>query len=116
MNSLESPDPPRTFEERTLQAFRETADRMFLDVPELRGVVVTFDWYGALNDAPGVSKGLWLTANHNQKSPDATLGALGVLIQNTAHVLDEAMKQHAALVSETTRLLQALRDAAQPQG
>ena len=43
---------PLMFDEALTIAFRSTCNAMFLKVPELRSVVVVYDYYRNLNDAP----------------------------------------------------------------
>jgi hypothetical protein len=93
------------FDEKLNQRFRDTAHLAFLDVPELRSVVVVYDYFRNLNDMPDVSKGLWLSADGgNHKTNDTVAGSLGALLQSTAHVLDEMFQRHQALLTQMTEL------------
>jgi hypothetical protein len=101
----ESPEPQLMFDERLNQEFRQVADRAFLSVPELRSVIVVYDYYRNLNDLPDISKGLWLSSGGGRdKSADAVVGSLGALLQSTAHVLDTLFQQHQQLNTQLVRL------------
>lgn len=99
--SADSPEAPMFFDEKLNKEFREAAHRAFLSVPELRSVVVVYDYYRNLNDMPNVSKGMWLnTQGTKDKSPDSVVGSLGAVLQSAAHILDELMQQHNKLNNE----------------
>ncbi len=88
-------EPPLMFDEKLNAVLRDAAHRAFLATPELRSVVVVYDYYRDLNDNPKVSKGLWLSASGGAQKPvDAVVGSLGALLQSAAHVLDELIQQH----------------------
>lgn len=96
----EAPEP-LMFDERLNAEFRDAAHRAFLKVPELRSVVVVYDYYRELNDAANVSKGLWLESSGETMKPvDAVVGSLGALLQSAAHVLDELFQRHNRLNNE----------------
>ena len=101
---------PLMFDEKLNNMFRNTANGAFLKVPELRSVVVIFDYYRNLNDSPDVSKGLWLSAESTgpEKTPDSILGSLGAVLQSAAHILDENFALHAKLQQELTTVAKEL--------
>ena len=101
---------PLMFDEKLNGMFRDTANGAFLKVPELRSVVVIFDYYRNLNDSPDVSKGLWLSAEGTgpEKTPDSILGSLGAVLQSAAHILDENFALHAKLQQELTNVSKEL--------
>lgn len=101
---------PLMFDEKLNGMFRNTANGAFLKVPELRSVVVIFDYYRNLNDSPDVSKGLWLSAESTglEKTPDSILGSLGAVLQSAAHILDENFALHAKLQQELTTVAKEL--------
>jgi len=101
---------PLMFDEKLNGMFRNTANGAFLKVPELRSVVVIFDYYRNLNDSPDVSKGLWLSAESKglEKTPDSILGSLGAVLQSAAHILDENFALHAKLQQELTTVAKEL--------
>ena len=101
---------PLMFDEKLNNMFRNTANGAFLKVPELRSVVVIFDYYRNLNDSPDVSKGLWLSAESTgpEKTPDSILGSLGAVLQSAAHILDENFALHAKLQQELTTVSKEL--------
>jgi len=93
------------FDEKLNNKFREAAHAAFLEVPELRSVIVVYDYYRNLNDMPDISKGLWLTAENSDKKPiDSVAGSLGALLQSTAHILDEMFARHQALQTQLVEL------------
>lgn len=95
---------PLMFDEKLNGMYRDTGNRAFLNVPELRSVIVIFDYYRNLNDSPDVSKGLWLSAEGKgpEKTPDSIIGSLGALQQSAAHVFDEAFALQARLQQGVT--------------
>lgn len=101
---------PLMFDEKLNNMFRNTSNGAFLKVPELRSVVVIFDYYRNLNDSPDVSKGLWLSAESTgpEKTPDSILGSLGAVLQSAAHILDENFALHAKLQQELTNVSKEL--------
>ena len=100
---------PLMFDETLTIAFRDTCNAMFLKVPELRSVVVVYDYYRNLNDAPNISKGLWLSAEGNEhKTPDSMSGSMGALLQSAAHILDENFQMHAMLQQQLTEVSKEL--------
>lgn len=101
---------PLMFDEKLNGMFRDTTSGAFLRVPELRSVVVIFDYYRNLNDSPDVSKGLWLSAESTgpEKTPDSILGSLGAVLQSAAHILDENFALHAKLQQELTTVAKEL--------
>lgn len=97
------------FDEKLNNRFREAAHQAFLEVPELRSVIVVYDYYKDLNDLPNVSKGLWLAAEGSKdKTVDSVVGSYGALLQSAAHILDELFQRHAELqlqLTETSKIL-----------
>jgi hypothetical protein len=97
------------FDEKLNNQFRETAHQAFLEVPELRSVIVVYDYYRNLNDLPNVSKGLWLAADGGKdKTVDSVMGSYGALLQSAAHILDELFQKHAELQLQLTEISKTL--------
>lgn len=97
------------FDEKLNHVFREACNKAFLSVPELRSVVVTYDFYRNLNDIPGIKKGLWLHAEGGKDKPaDAVTGSLGALLQAAAHILDEQMQLYMTVTNQLTEVSRAL--------
>lgn len=89
---------PLMFDEEANRVFREAAKTAFLKVPELRSVVVVYDYFRNLNDIPEISKGMWLSSDGNTtKSSDSMMGSLGAMVQSTAHILDENFNTYQTL-------------------
>lgn len=101
--STERPNP-LMFDEKLNGMYRDTTNGALLAVPELRSVIVTYDYYRNLNDSPDVSKGLWLSAEGQgpEKTPDSIIGSLGALQQTVAHVLDESFALQSRLQQGVT--------------
>lgn len=113
MSTNKTPDEDKLlFDERLTEKFRQTINEAFLEVPELRSVVVTFDYFRNLNDAPNITKGLWLAADADgaDKPTDAIVGSLGASLQNTAHILDELFQRYEMLRLQLTELSKAIMD------
>lgn len=93
------------FDERLNARFRDASHISFLDVPELRSIVVIYDYYRNLNDLPNVSKGLWLSAEGGPVKPiDSVMGSYGAILQSAAHILNELFQRHAELQQLLTEL------------
>ena len=112
MTPTEPLDPEQQllmFDEKLNQKFRDTAHQAFLAVPELRSVVVVYDYFRNLNDMPNISKGLWLAAEGGSDKPlDAVAGSLGALLQSTAHVMDELFQRHQTLQNQLVEVSRAI--------
>lgn len=99
------------FDEALNQTFREACNDAFLKTPELRSVVVVYDYYRNLNDMEGVSKGLWLHAEGGKDKPaDSMAGSLGATLQAAAHILDEYMQLYVTLTNQLTEVSKALME------
>lgn len=98
-------EPKFMFDEKLNQKFRTAAHAAFLEVPELRSVVVVYDYYRNLNDMPDVSKGLWLSAEGGKEKPtDAIAGSLGSLLQSAAHILEDMFQRHQTMLTQLTEI------------
>lgn len=96
---MEKENPPALFDEKLNEIFRGASDKAFMQVPELRSVIVIYDYFKNLNDAENISKGMWLhTDGHKDHKPaDSIVGSMGVTLQAFAHILDELMQLHNSL-------------------
>lgn len=104
------------FDDKLKETFKEAAHQAFLSVPELRSVVITFDYYRELNDAPDITKGLWLSSDGQPvKKLDAVIGSIGATLQGVAHMFDDLFTYHQAMKQEITQLTQQLLEARQEQ-
>ncbi len=106
MNDSQQTDEQKLmFDEKLNARFRDAAHVSFLDVPELRSIVVIYDYYRNLNDLPNVSKGLWLSAEGGPVKPiDSMMGSYGAVIQSAAHILNDLFQRHAELQVSLTEL------------
>ncbi len=103
------------FEAKAQQPLRTAIQMVLATVPEVRSVVVIFDYFGALNDAE-ISKGLWL----GRKDPlplDAVFGSLmqtqRVLEEQTIHAFGQLQALRAAVFTETEQLNNILKQKAE---
>lgn len=102
---------PLMFDEKLDTLFRNAGHQALLTVPELRSVIVVYDYFRELNDVPDISKGVWLSAEGDAERPlDAVMGSFGVMLQGTAQILDSLFQRHAILQAELTRVSQELLD------
>jgi hypothetical protein len=103
---------PLMFFEKLDGFFRDASQRGFLSVPELRSVVIVYDFHGNLNDTPGIPKGMWLHSEGGAEKPaDSITGSAGATIQALAHMLDEQMSLYTRLTTELVEVSKALVDA-----
>lgn len=96
------PRPP--FDEALQEAFRQLSFHSFLEYPELRSVVVVFDYAGELNEAP-IRKGFWVGPHGKVQDYAALVGSfrqtLAMLklqmaeLEALGHSLDQACYQAA---------------------
>jgi len=97
------------FDEKLNTLFRDTCDQAFLQTPELRSVVVVYDYYRNFNDMEGVKKGLWLHAEGGKDKPaDSIVGSLGAMLQVSAEILDHQMQLYATLSNQLIEVSKAL--------
>jgi len=102
------------FDQRLARIFQEAGLRAFTSVPELRSVMVVFDYYGALGSTDGVIKSAWLGPEGGaSKSPATVLGTATGLINALSHVLDQGVSLRDVLAAEYERLLQEIKHASQ---
>lgn len=97
------------FHEKLDSFFRDTGQKAFMAVPELRSIVVVYDFYGKLNDTPGINKGMWLHSEGGSEKPaDSIAGSAGATIQALAHMLDEQMALYNKLTNELVEVSKSL--------
>lgn len=66
---------------------------------------MTYDYFGRLNDAAGLGKGLWLHRNGSSEKPlDSVVGSAGASVQSLAFIVDRAMTELEQLKAEITNL------------
>jgi len=91
------------FFDRLNEIFRQAAHSAFLATPELRSVVISYDYFGALNEAPEVKKGIWLHhSGQTQKPADAIVGSFDVMLLNASQIMAELVATRDRLVTECT--------------
>lgn len=96
------------FDQKLKTLLSEACRAALLQVPELRSVVVGFDYRGGLNDAPTITKGLWISGEGSKKSADTVVGTLGMMVHMLANIVDASMDLHANIaqqITEASRLL-----------
>jgi hypothetical protein len=102
-------EPNYMFDEKLDNKFRTVIHSAFLEVPELRSVIVVYDYYRNLNDIQDIGKGMWLSAEGGKEKPiDSVVGSFGALLQSAAHILDEMFQRHQTLLNELTRVSKEL--------
>jgi len=85
--------PGVMFDAQLVELFRPTIVEAFsAHTDVLRSVVISFDYYGQLNDADGVGKGIWLGAEGQQTDPAGIIGSAGVTLQAAATILDRGFQ------------------------
>lgn len=109
----------RSYNDRVAAEIRARVNEMLAADPDLRSVLVVFDWKGALNDARGVIKGLWAGEDGGVPADPAavfgtaqnTIGALAEVMARAIHVEDLArgrLKEVAAQVEAKRKELAKL--------
>lgn len=100
------------FDEKINAVFRPAINDAFAAVPELRSVVVVYDYYGRLNDAQDIGKGMWLSADGSSPRPsDAIVGSIASTLQCLAHMLDDAFQMVGQLNQEYVDVSRKLLEA-----
>ncbi len=96
---------PQMFHEPVDELFRAAAQSAFLKSPELRTVCTIYDWHGGLNDAEGISKGVWLGEQGGPNKPiDSVVGTAKAMLTAFAHVVTEMMEQVGAMENHAVSL------------
>lgn len=97
------------FDQKLQELFQPVCRQALLKVPELRSVLISFDFKGKLNDVDGVGKGIWLSdMGAADRSPAAVMGTLNVLLQNMAVVWQAANELRADMNSEIVKTVQTM--------
>jgi hypothetical protein len=104
------------FDQKLDDIFQPVCQHALNAVPELRSVLVIYDYHGALNDTPDISHGLWSNnSTENQIKPvDVAMGSYGMVLQTAAEILDVLFAHHANMqteLTETSKKLLAARTA-----
>ena len=76
----------------------------------LRSVLVSFDYYGSLNDAPDLNKAIWLGPQGAQQEPAGIIGSIGATLQAVAHMIDRAFLLRNAIREDLEETIQALHE------
>ena len=106
--------PGVMFDSQLVELFHPTIDKAFMDYADvLRSVLVVFDYYGSLNDAPDLNKAIWLGPQGAQQEPAGIIGSIGASLQATAHMLDRAFLLRNALREDLEETQKALQTALQ---
>lgn len=108
------------FDDKLSETFRAAAQKAFLQVPELRSVVIVYDFFKNLNDSPDINKGMWLHVDGKaQKPADSIVGSTGAMVQAFAHMIEEQMQLYSSLSSqilEASKELESLRKEIKNEG
>src|SRR5690606_31951338 len=99
------------FDAHLIELLRPTIATCFQQHADvLRSVIVVFDYYGGLNDAPGLQKGMWLGPYGPVTTADGIVGSAKNLLETFHVVLDRAgqliAQLEATLIQRQTQLLQ----------
>jgi len=93
------------FDEEIAARFKDTIHRCLTDFPELRSVIVAFDWAGNLNDAP-IKAGVW---QGERGGVDSAAGIVGSIQQTIKvmeqqflrlHKLEQAMREELTVIGQ----------------
>lgn len=97
------------FDQKLRELFYPVCRQALLMVPELRSVLVSFDFKGKLNDVDGVGKGIWLSDSGSaDRTPAAVMGTLNVLLQNMSVVWNAATELQAEMNASMVQTAQAM--------
>jgi len=100
----EQPIPTNTpFDQQLALSFQELALIQLLKHPNLRGVVVVFDYNNGLNVTDTVT-GIWQTRKQNEKSPSELFGG----ISQTTKMLEGMVSNVDTMMNSTRDKLQVL--------
>lgn len=99
------------FDSQLVEIFRPTIDKAFMEHADvLRSVVVSFDFYGPLNDTEGINKGIWLGSEGAQTDPAGIIGSAGVTLQAAATIIDRGFQLLGNVREELQKTLQDLKE------
>lgn len=103
--------PGVMFDSQLVELFHPTIDKAFMEHSDvLRSVLVSFDYYGSLNDAPDLNKAIWLGPQGAQQEPAGIIGSIGATLQAVAHMLDRAFLLRNAIREDLEETIQALHE------
>jgi len=99
------------FDSQLVELFMPTINEAFAEHADvLRSVVVSFDFYGPLNDTEGISKGIWLGSEGGQTDPSGIIGSAGVTLQAAATILDRGFQLLGGVREELEKTLKELKE------
>lgn len=99
------------FDSQLVEHFMPTINEAFAAHADvLRSVVVSFDFYGPLNDTEGISKGIWLGSEGAQTDPSGIIGSAGVTLQAAATILDRGFQLLGHVREDLEKTLQELKE------
>ncbi|MFW6062395.1 MAG: hypothetical protein ACOC93_06260, partial [Planctomycetota bacterium] len=92
---IPQPPPHLPFDQALCHEFRQHAAQALVAHPELRSVVVVFDYHGGLNDG-SPQKGVWTSAQGAVHDPPAIFGGLQNMMEISQQVMRRAdvVRQH----------------------
>lgn len=109
--ALDAKQPGVMFDSKLVELFHPTIDNAFMQHGDvLRSVLVSFDYYGPLNDAPDLNKAIWLGPQGAQQDPAGIVGSIGATLQAVAHMLDRAFLLRNAIREDLEETIQTLRE------
>lgn len=96
---MTTPETPTTrFDRQVAEEFQQLALTQLLKNPELRGVIVVFDYNNGLNVTDTIT-GVWQTRRQNEKTPSELFGGIS-----------QATKMLEGMVSNVDTMINAARD------
>jgi hypothetical protein len=109
---LEPPQSPEIFDVKALKIMQAAAQQVLSVVPEVRSVVVVFDYKGELNDSK-INKGLWLGEGGGVSDPRAILGTAQNMVAATLETILRAASFRDQLQTDIVQTLQKIKKEAQ---
>jgi len=96
---MTTPETPTTrFDRQVAEEFQQLALTQLLKNPELRGVIVVFDYNNGLNVTDTIT-GVWQTRRQNEKTPSELFGGIS-----------QATKMLEGMVSNVDTMINTARD------
>jgi len=89
-------EPGKTFDIQIIEKLRPALYTCFQHHGDmLRSIGVFFDYYGALNDTPGIQNGMWLGPQGSVTSPDGIIGSAGACLTMLESIFERAFQVQA---------------------
>lgn len=116
MTDPTNPTPTSRFDRTIAADFQELALVQLLKNPELRGVVVVFDYNNGLNVTDTIT-GIWQTRKQNEKAPSELFGGIAQttkmlegMVANVETMVNNARDRLQLLLTETRNRITTTND------